>query len=229
MLRRHLPLLLVLGGMLAFAISHRVGIAGHVVTLPDPPAPLARIGAMLRSSERFFWPLGYALIFAAIALLATRLGTARLRLFLLAAFLLQAVDVDAGMARFRALVAAAPEVAANRLPNPFWPQAALRYARVRAVPAGNFAPHWEAVARFASRYRLPTDAVYLSRVDPDRVRSLNERTLRAFRQGEWERGTLYVIRDAATRALVERRHDPARDLLAVVDGVPVFAPGWFAR
>lgn len=228
-LRRHVPLLLMLGGMLAFAISHRMAVAGHVVTLFDPPAPLARVGGMLRSSERFFWPLGYASIFAAIALLATRVGTTRLRLLLLAAFLVQAIDVDAGMARFRALVAAAPKVAANRLPSAFWPQAALRYARVRAVPAGNFAAQWEPVARFASRYRLPTDAVYLSRVDPDQVRRLNARTLRAFRAGEWERGTLYVIRDAATQALVNQRSDSARDLLAVVDGVSVFAPGWYAR
>ncbi|HEV7263890.1 MAG TPA: DUF6311 domain-containing protein [Falsiroseomonas sp.] len=228
-LRPHTVLILVLLGMLGFAISNRVGVAGQVVTLFELPAPVARMAEMLRSSERFFWPLAYAAIFAAIALLAARLPGPRLRLVLAAALLLQVVDIDAGMAKFRALVAAAPRVAAERLPDPFWSQAALRHVRVRAVPAANFGPQWEPVARFAARHRLPTDAVYLSRVDPAAIRDLNARILADLAAGRWERGTLYVLRDEATRALVARRADPARDLLAVIDGVQVFAPGWFAR
>ncbi|WP_372620719.1 DUF6311 domain-containing protein [Falsiroseomonas sp.] len=228
-LRRYAVLILVLLGMLCFAISNRVGVAGQVITLFELPAPAARLAEMLRSSERFFWPLAYAAIFAAVALLAARLPNPRLRLLLAAAFLLQMVDIDAGMAKFRALVAEAPRIAAERLPDPFWSQAALRHVRVRAVPAANFGLQWEPVARFAARHRLPTDAVYLSRVDPAAIRSLNARTLADLAAGRWERGTLYVLRDEATRALVARRADSGRDLLAVIDGVRVFAPGWFAR
>lgn len=228
-LRRHGVLLAVLLGMLLFAISHRIAIGGHVlVEIPLPP-PILRLANMLRASERFYWPLAYASLFAAIALVALRLPMRRARILLGAALALQVVDVDAGMAKFRALVAEAPRHAAERLPHPFWSQAALRYERVRAVPAANLGPDWEPVARFAARYHLPTDAIYLSRVDAQAVRRLNARILADIAAGQWERGTLYILRDETIRRLVMRRVNPSRDLLVVVNGLQVFAPGWHAH
>jgi len=227
-LRRRAILVVALLGMLAFAISNHAAIAGHVVLLFNLPAWATHFADMLRSSERFFWPLGYALIFSAIALVATRLPRWPARALVGAALALQVVDIDRGMARFRSLVAAAPPIEADRLSSPFWAQAGRRYARVRAVPQGNFGPQWEAVARFAEKWGLPTDAVYLSRVDSTTLERLRARTAADLAAGRWERGTLYVLRNDATRALVARRLDPTRDLLTVIDGVTVFAPGWRA-
>jgi hypothetical protein len=228
-LGRHIVLIVVLLGMLGFAASHRVAVAGHVMALFDLPAPMMRLADMLRASERFFWPLAYAAIFAAIALVVGRLPQARARWFLAAVLLLQIVDIERGMAGFRALVAAAPSATATRLFDPFWTQAAMRYDRVRAVPAQNFGAHWEAVARFTSLHGMPTDAVYLSRIDPAAVERLNAATPAELAAGRWEHGTLYVLRDEPTRALIARQADLSRDLLAVIDGVPVFAPGWHMR
>lgn len=228
LLRRRAILVLALLGMLAFAMSNHAALAGHVVVLFDLPDWATHFADMLRSSERFFWPLGYALIFAAVALVATRLSRGQARLLIGAALVLQIVDIDRGMARFRSLVAAAPSVEADRLSNPFWAQAGRRYTRVRAVPQGNFGPQWEDVARFAEKWNLPTDAVYLSRVDTTTLERLRTRTTADLAAGRWERGTLYVLRNEATRALVARHLDPTRDLLTVVDGVTVFAPGWRA-
>jgi hypothetical protein len=229
LLRRHAVLLATLLAMLAFAMTNRPAIGGQVVVLFDLPDWAKRLADMLRSSERFFWPMGYALIFGAIALVATRLSLRQARMVIGAALLLQIVDVEAGMARFRRLVAAAPPVVAERLTNPFWDEAGRRYARVRAVPAGNFGSQWESVARFAEKWNLPTDAVYLSRVDAAALGRLRASTVADLAVGRWERGTLYVLRDNETRALIARRLDPMRDLLTVVDGVTVFAPGWRAH
>lgn len=228
MLRRHAVLLLMLAGMLGFAISNQVAIGGRIVASFDLPAPILRLADMLRASERFFWPLAYAAIFAAIAVLAQRLHGLRLRWVLAGLLALQIVDIQAGMGRFRALVAAAPAVAAERLPDPFWAEAGRRYQRIRAVPAENFGAHWEPIARFAAPRGLPTDAAYHSRVDPAALATLRRRTLAAFEQGRWEPGTLYVLRDEATRRLVAAQADPSRDLLAERDGLWVFAPGWGA-
>jgi hypothetical protein len=228
-LRRHLPLLVVLAGMLAFATSNRFAIAGHVLIEVPLPAAVVRLADMLRASERFFWPLAYAAIFAGVALVALRLPLRLARLVLGAALLLQLVDVEAGMAKFRALVAAAPPVAADRLPDPFWAQAARRYARVRAVPSANFGRQWEPVARFAAMHGLPTDCVYLSRVDSQVLRGLNTRVAAELAMGRWERGTLYVLRTEPLQRTVARLANPTRDLLTVVNGVQVFAPGWYAR
>ncbi|WP_305669516.1 DUF6311 domain-containing protein [Falsiroseomonas sp.] len=229
MLRRHAVVLLMLAGMLGFAMSNQVAIGGRIVASFDLPAPVLRLADMLRASERFFWPLAYAAIFAAIAVLAQRLHGVRLRWVLAGLLALQVVDIQAGMGRFRALVAAAPAMAAERLPDPFWAEAGRRYQRIRAVPAENFGAHWEAIARFAAPRGLPTDAAYHSRVDPAALATLRRQTLAAFEQGQWEPGTLYVLRDAATRELVAARADPARDLVGEHDGLWVFAPGWYGR
>jgi hypothetical protein len=228
-LRRHAVLVAALGGMLVFAVSNHPAAGGVVVDVFALPAPLTRLADMLRSSERFFWPLGYALIFAAIALLAARLARPWLRLLLAAAVLLQIADIEAGMARFRALVAAAPAQAADRLPDPFWQEAAARYRVVRAVPTANFGAHWEPVARFAAWHLMPTDSVYLSRVDPARVRALAAQMEADLGAGEWDPDTLYILRDARMRELVAGQADPARDLLGTFDGITVFAPGWHRR
>ncbi|NKE44344.1 hypothetical protein HB662_06115 [Roseomonas frigidaquae] len=234
LLRRHAVLVLALAGMLAFAISNHVAIGGRIVLEFDLPAPILRLADMLRASERFFWPLAYAAIFAAIAGLSHRMGShrpgiIRLRWVMAGLLALQVVDIQAGMGRFRALVAAAPAVAAERLPDPFWAEAGRRYRRIRAVPAENFGTYWEPIARFAAPRGLPTDAAYHSRVDPAAIAALRRRTLADFTTGRWEPGTLYVLRDAVTRRLAEARIDPARDLLGQRDGLWVLAPGWYGR
>jgi hypothetical protein len=97
----------------------------------------------------------------------------------------------------------------------------------RRGQAANFGADWEPVARFAASHGLPTEAVYLSRVDPDDVARLRLRTLVALREGRWDRRTLYILRNAAAASLVARSATPGRDLLARVDGVTVFAPDWY--
>lgn len=225
-LRRHAALLAALAAMLAYALTNHPAFAGHAVTLFDLPPALQRLADMLRASERFFWPVAYALLAGAIALAAGALRGGALRAMLAAALLLQAVDVQAGMQRYRALVAVAPRVAPPRLRDPFWERAANVYARLRAVPFDNEAPRWDELARFAAAHRMPTDSVYLSRVDPAVVARHNADIAADLAAGNWEEGTLYVLRDEATRARVAARLDPTRDQLAMHDGFLVFAPGW---
>lgn len=226
-LRRHAPLLLILAGMLGFALSNQVAVAGHVVLSYDLPAPLLRLADMLRASERFFWPLAYAGLFAAVAILARRFAAVHLRWVLAGVLLLQVADIQAGMDRFRGLVAAAPAVAAPRLKDPFWETALRRYHCIRAVPSANFGAHWEAIARLAAPRGVSTDAGYHSRVDPAALGGLRGRILADLAQGRWDAGTLYVLRDEAVRRLVSTRLNPARDLLAQRDGLWVLAPGWY--
>jgi hypothetical protein len=55
------------------------------------------------------------------------------------------------------------------LSDPFWAEAARHYQRIRIVPSGNQAHWWEEVAVYAATMGLETDAVYLARLDPQRV------------------------------------------------------------
>jgi hypothetical protein len=222
---RHVWLLLGLAAMLAFAVTHRPGVAGVQVTLFEPPAALLALAGTLRASERFVWPLAYAALFAAIWLAARRWPAPVLRAFLAGALLLQAADVQAGLARQRGFVEGAPRIPAERLPDPFWAEAARHYRAIRAVPAANMGEHWESLARLAARHGLATDAVYLARMDSARLAALAEAVPLRLREGRFEPRTLYVLRDASLPVAL----DPARDALLVVDGLTVLAPGWHAR
>lgn len=226
-LGRHWPLLLALGAMLAFAISHRVSIGGREFLLFDLPEPVVRIASALRASERFLWPAAYAALLAAIAAIVRAFGARRAGLVLGVLALIQFVDMQPGFARLWRYFPAEQAVVPLRLQDPFWLQAARHYDRVRLTPTGLQARHWEEVAVFAASCGLPTDAVYLARVDPDRAAALNAATLDRLRTGAPEPRTLYVLGSDETLAAA-REGARAGDLLAPVDGLWVLAPGWQA-
>jgi hypothetical protein len=225
-LRRRWPLVAALLLMLAFAVTHRATLAGVQVVLFEPPGWALALAGSLRASERFFWPLAYALLFAAVAVVARAWGGRRAGLLLAGLLLLQLVDLQPGLRLLRSYLAEAPREAPARLADPFWAEAGRAYARVRAVPAGNMGEAWEPVARFAMAHGLPTDAVYLARIDGGAVQALRQRVAAQLRSGCYEQGTLYVLRDRASLDLAAASHDPGRDLLGQVEGLDVLAPGW---
>lgn len=228
-LPRRWPLLAGLAVMLALAVTHRVSLGGQVVlVLAELPPPVLAAADALRASVRFFWPLAYALILGAIAALAHVLGGRRTGLLLAALLLVQLADLKPGFDRLDRFFRPAPATAALRLADPFWMAATARYQRIRLAPTGMQARHWEEVAVLAATRGLPTDAVYLARIDPARVRALNAGTLHRLASGQYEPGSLYVLGDDAMLAAARAGMDPARDLLARFDEVWVLAPGWHA-
>jgi hypothetical protein len=223
------PVVAALGLLLAFAVTHRVAVAGHVVTLlPLSDQVLAALGT-LRNSERMAMPVIYALLLMGMACCVRAWGGRNTGLLLAALLLVQAVDLRPGVTAVRAMLAPAPDGVPARLQDAFWPEAAGVYARVRAVPAGNIGPGWQSIAQFAMQAGLPTDSVYLARVDGAVVAALRARMAEVLRSGAYEPATLYVLRDSESVALAQASHDPARDAIMQVDGYWVLAPGWLAR
>lgn len=220
------PLLVVLAAMLAFAVTHRPSLGGVQFALFEPPGWALGLAGALRASERFFWPLGYAALAGAVAMAARLCGSQRIGLLLTALLAVQVIDLRAGLRRVHELVADAPREQPDRLSGAFWARAGAAYARVRAVPAANRGADWVPIASFALRHGLPTDAVYLARIDPAAVTALRASTAEALRSGRFEPGTLYILRDAQSVALAAASLDPATDLLTEVDDLHVLAPGW---
>lgn len=102
-LRRHAGLALVLLGLVALAVSFRVGLGRAVVfDLGEAPGVLQQF----RASGRFFWPVGLALLVGCVALLARlpRLGPA----LALGLGLLQFADAAPNRAAIRDWAAARP-------------------------------------------------------------------------------------------------------------------------
>ena len=228
-LRAHWPLLLGVTAMLAIAVSHRVSIGGAVIELVTIPARIQDQLDALRASERFFWPFAYTLLFAAIAAMVRGLGPVRAGSILAVLAALQFADMRPGFARIASYFPPAPAVAPLRLQDPFWTEASRIYARVRLAPTGMQARHWEEIAVYAATHGMPTDAVYLARLDPAKVEALNARVLEDLVEGRHEEGSLYALGNPETMEAALRGMDPVRDALLRVDGIWVLAPDWQAR
>ncbi len=227
--RRLWPLAAALLALLAFAITPNVTIGGRGGELFALPDRAMAIAGMLRNAERMVWPLSYVLMLGAIALAARAWGGRRTGWLLLGLLALQWVDLQPGIERRHSFVAGAPTGVPQRLFDPFWAEAAGAYARVRAVPAANMGEGWESIARFAAQAGMPTDSIYMARVDEGRAAALRAKVAEVLRSGAYEPGTLYILRDAESLALAEASHDPARDAILTADGYRVLAPGWRAR
>jgi len=217
----------VLLAMLAFAITHRPSIGGVQFTLLPLPERLVELLGALRASERFFWPLAYAVMLAGIAGLLRALGPRLGGLALLALLLVQAVDLRPGFARLAHFFPATPAEVPLRLSDPFWAEAATRYTAIRAVPAANQGLAWEEIAVFAARHRMATDAIYLARSDAGRVAALRAETAARLAEGRPEPGVLYVLRDAESLALAQAGLRPGRDRLLEANGLHILAPDWW--
>lgn len=89
--RRHLPLLLVLVGLVLYATSNRIFLGQYAVFEVPLPAALEGAFGVFRVSGRFFWLVGYSLLFASLAVLLRRQNMIML-LVTAAALLLQWQD-----------------------------------------------------------------------------------------------------------------------------------------
>lgn len=224
--RRLIPLMAVLGAMLLFAITHHVTIGGaEVATLPLPQRLVTLLG-MLRCSERYFWPLAYALILAGMAGLLRVAGPRWGGVALLALLLVQAADLRPGYARIAHYFPPTADQVPLRLADPFWGEAATRYRAIRVAPAANQGRAWEEVAVFAARHGMATDAIYLARADAGAIERLRADVAARLARGDYEPGVIYVLRDAAMLELARAGMQDGRDLLIRADGLDVLAPAW---
>ena len=224
--RRHVPLLVVLLAMLAFAITHRPSVGGVQITLIPLPDRLVELLGALRASERFFWPIAYAAMLAGIVGLLRVFGPRVGGAMLLALVLVQAVDLRPGFARLAHFFPVTPAEVPLRLNDPFWAEAATRYRAIRAVPAANQGPAWEEIAVFAAHHRMATDAIYLARSDANVVATLRREMAARLAEGRPEDGVLYVLRDAESLALAEAGLRPGRDSIIRANGLNILAPDW---
>jgi hypothetical protein len=225
--RRFWPLTAALLVLLCYAVTHRVALGSHVWVLFEPPGWFMRPAAALRNSIRMAWPLAYALMFGAILACVRTIGGRRTGWLLLSLLVLQWVDLRSGIASRGVAAAAAPRSVPDRLSDPFWAVAVRHYGRVRCTPAANIGSGWDSVGVLTARVGgVPTDCIYLARVDDAALAALRAKVAEILRGGAYEPDTLYILRDETSQALAQASHDPARDLLMEVDGLWVLAPGW---
>jgi hypothetical protein len=217
--------LLALAGLLAYAVTNRIGIGAQQFEVVRLPLTAEMAVNVFRASGRLCWPVVYAAMFACLVVVMRTLGQRRGNMLLASVLLLQIVDTSAGWrplwAKLNPPVVAAPTQAETT----FWTDARSMYDRVMLVPPGDAVPNWYQVARFASQHGLPTNAVYFGRLDHSRQNRARVQLEEELSSGRYGAGSLYVLNDQAA-GLAVLAYDPATDLLADVDTLRVLAPGW---
>lgn len=218
-------LILALVGLTLFSVSNKIGFGTQQFELPLPDV-LLEAASVFRSSGRMFWVVFYALLFAMICVILRGHGTRAAVGILSVALFVQVADTHSGWAgiRKRLMVKASSEWP-SALQDPFWNEAASRYAKVRWLLAANPSRHWLELSTYAANHGLSTDAVFLARIDASKLDRARLRGLEALNSGRYEPDTLYLLED---RLLLKAAMtlDPQRDLLAKLDGLNVLAPGW---
>ena len=220
--RKHIPLLVVLLGFAAFAVTPHVGLGPYALEIWWP-GPLLGIGNLFRSSGRFVWPLVYCTMIAICWVIARgssrRVGT----VLLAAAALVQIVDGSAGWRPYATAFAKQGTSWPTRLTSPFWKQAGRRYRSIRLIVPQNQWPGYRDLAAWALANGMQTDIVYVARYDRSAFERLTSKNAAALRTGTLARDTLWITAGTAPEALWTMPRAKG-DRIAVIDGIGVFAP-----
>ncbi len=220
---RWAPIAVVTFAMAVFALSNKVAFGSiELFTIPLPDW-LMRFLTTFRSSGRFFWPLGYLIIFAVLVLVARRLKPAWATAIVLVLALGQIYDEQRGWRGMYIDEARTAEYDAFRtyLHSPAWDALAPHYARVRALPIENNSPLWRDLSWFAFRHHLETATVSLGRIDPRveaRERARGEDILRT---GDYDEAAIYTLGQNEAQATLA--HLRPGDAFGRVDGAILFA------
>lgn len=174
---------------------------------------------IIRASGRFFWPVGYVVLFLALrTVLRRRQGVALAALA--GVFALQAFDLGGFAEAQRARTAAAEQRNLQRAVSPLWPHLMATADRVDFIPARP--PHnklvFYEVLWHALTQRTPINTMYMSRIRVAQERVSND-SQRAFDAGERDPTRLYILQQPCNAPGV--RPD---DVVVRLDGIALIAP-----
>ena len=207
-----------------FSLSNNIGFASLNFTIPLPNAILS-LASILRASGRMFWPVFYVIAFTSIYLLISGYPK-KIAIFVLGiSFVLQATDTSSGWMQIKQKINNPSTQLEVPLSNSFWALAAKHYQKVVRVPVWNEQVIWEKFASYAGQHHLATNAVFMGRVDKDKITTSNQKTLSLIKSRQFDPLTLYIVEDSHVSLFLENMN-LENDLLARFDEINIFAPGW---
>jgi len=218
------PIAAALALLTVFSWSNMVAVGRLEFHYPVPDALLS-VASVARVSGRMFWPVFYFALVGAALVVVRSFKPLHARALLAAVLVVQVADTSAGWLAYRPDLQRFARRWKTNLVSGFWYDAAGVYRNVRLIPPGNQQEHWSEFARFAATQHMATDAVYMARIDERRLQARRAAAERALESGAFEPDTLYILQGGTARR-VPCRIDAVKDLLALVDGFWVLAPGW---
>lgn len=210
--------------MFLYSLSNRVSIGSFEIVIPIG-GTLQRVANLFSVSGRFMWPLLYLAAAGAIHVISAKTDRRAACALFVAAAGLQVADTHAAWGGSSERIAwNQAESWRTSLNSPFWERAGRFYGAVRTLPIVNRKPRYDEVAYFALTHGMRTNAVYLARIDKDRIARENDRFVQELHAARLNPKTLYLLDDSYLENA--RRSATPDDLLETIDGVLVLAPRW---
>lgn len=194
-IKRHKTLFSLCVIMWLISLSNVIGIGSTEFTIPLPDI-LLKIGGILRSSGRFFWPVTI-IISLFFIVQAFRLEKAAAFGLLSFCLVLQIADTSKGWLAIHHQLAKTPienDAVLNEY-APLWSAELGEYKNIRWVPFSNYSPQWSMISFMAEQYNQNTDAIYFSRFDEKKAAVLNQKTISELSSGTYATDTAYLMKD----------------------------------
>lgn len=198
--------------LLIYAITHKVGVGPYTLDLPLPKI-IEELFTTFRASGRVFWPVFYFIIFISFYKINEISNEVKKQIIIMTCIVLQIVDSSAGWAKaqskFSIKAASVWSVDANTV---IAAGVASQYSKTRLIPAGNARSGWKFISSFSARNGLETDAIYLARINLDKLKEVRHQNRLAFKSGDLDRDTIYFMN---ANDLVALQHSKVRKIYAV--------------
>lgn len=227
-IRNYKYLIMTACALTAFSLSNNVWIGQYNFHFPLPQI-FQDAANVFRASARFIWPVLYLGIFGAIFIIIRSHPPKMATLILSSCLLIQILDTSAGWIPLRKKLMTIDWVVEDPLKNVIWKAFAQHYKKVVYMPihCKQEQRGWANITRYATLHHLGTTAVYLARIDCQKVLNSNEQFKSMSIQGAYDESTIYIFdswKNNPDNSIL--RVNVTYDLLASIDGYVVLAPGW---
>ena len=219
-IRLHRFLIVSLTVLMLFAITHKVVIGTLRFSYELPSDWIAHYASIFRLSARLAWPIWYALVLMFIYGVVRRFSDTQACVILGIALVMQVIDTSSGYLPMRERNQTSRGLNyENPSKSDFWEQAAKRYNNIRFFPLHTALPqpHWHVLSTYAAKHHLATNAVFLARLDQNKIATANRQFHQQLRNKNLDPHTLYVLDDAYivnVHPFINRQ----KDYLAKIDG-----------
>ena len=234
LLRNYKFLLFALFLLSLFSITNQIGIGSLEFRIPIAGWILEPFG-ILRHSARMFWPVYYSILIAGCLLVLHSYKKPYSCLIFSLCLCIQIIDLSPGIIKLHRELNKPVKNDITSLPlhQPFWNLAGQRYKNIYLLPSRSepnpdfmsrfMASDWKIFGRYALLNRLNTNAVYMSRYDPQKQSQAFNNSLQLTNNGLYDKNTIYIIKDEDLIPVVIGLKD-LNTLLAKIDGFNVLAP-----
>jgi hypothetical protein len=231
-----IPLFIFLVAAAMFSFSNIIVIGDRLLTTYDLPSFALQLVSVARSSGRFIWFTMYLTIASVFYLICKLVGKRIAIVVLLSALVLQFNESRHGYEFSQDLFSReGPE---ESLISPLWNEFGSKFNEVNFVPTAHkprlFDTNpdfkntegwlWRDISVLGQKYRWNVNSFYFGRSPEVSLQEENLKILERVKFGNYNQHVLYIFIDSEQWELAKQTAKP-EDLVGVLDGVPVIAPG----